>query len=342
MEKNFIGYLLDALEPDETRAVEAYLSEHPESLAHLERLRGALTPLEVDGADELPPDDLYIRTLATVAEHVVRSENRTEHPRETPVTDFIRNYARLVEGVDLPDPHLTTTRPAEPLDRDGRLFSAARRNVVAGFGLTLALLAVAIPAVLTFREHQQLAACQNNLRLFHESIAGYSSDRQGRLPQIAENQPAGAFITELAATGRLSPDARPSCPATGHAAGWRPPTGEMVAAPDLLLLEYAYTLGYRDVTGRLWGLSRYDHLPDTLPILSDAPIKGLRQRIDGVATAANHRLGQNVLFLTGNARFCTNALVGPDGDNIFCNQNAQINAGINCYDGVLGRAEETP
>src|SRR5262245_66203806 len=112
MDKNFLGYLLEALGPDETQAVEAYLAEHPESVAQLERLRASLVVLDSDGVDEAPPNDLFVRTLGTVAEHIVRVEGRTEVPRETPVTDFIRNYARLVDGIDLPDPQSLNVRPA--------------------------------------------------------------------------------------------------------------------------------------------------------------------------------------------------------------------------------------
>ena len=49
-------------------------------------------------------------------------------------------------------------------------------------------------------------------------------------------------------------------------------------------------------------------LPDTMPILADAPIAAMRPRIDGKDTAANHRQGQNVLFLGGNARFSMRAI----------------------------------
>jgi hypothetical protein len=341
VEKNLIGYLLEALEPDEMRSVASYLAEHPEAAQQLDTLRLALHPLDADRLPEEAPHDLFMRTLGTVAEHIVASEDRVNAPRETPVTDFIRNYTRLVDGVDVPD-GLPAVSPAYSLDRPLPSGSReARRNVIAGIGLSLALLAIVVPGVLAFREQQRTFACQNNLRMFHQGLIGYSDIHDGQLPQIEEKQVAGAFASILHRAGQLPPQAQPTCPATGHGGAWFTSTGALV--PDAMpnLIEYAYPLGYRDSEGVLHGVVRTSE-PDGMPVLADSPTPALPPRQDGTATATNHRRGQNVLFLGGQVKFCTNALVGVDADNIFCNDERRINAGVRRWDSVLGRADEPP
>ena len=47
-------------------------------------------------------------------------------------------------------------------------------------------------------------------------------------------------------------------------------------------------------------------------------------------------VGQNVLYLNGRVRFCTNRTVGVDGDDIYLNKEKQPEAGIDRWDSVLG------
>src|SRR5262245_7084507 len=68
MDENLIGYLLDALDPEERQALEARLADSPETRARLERLERALRPLAADRDAPAPPPGLVLRTLARVAE----------------------------------------------------------------------------------------------------------------------------------------------------------------------------------------------------------------------------------------------------------------------------------
>src|SRR6516165_4532341 len=72
MDENLVGYLLNALEPDEQREVEVTLQEYPETRNRLEALRQALDHLAVDSEGDDPPAGLWVRTLARVAEHRCR------------------------------------------------------------------------------------------------------------------------------------------------------------------------------------------------------------------------------------------------------------------------------
>src|SRR5258708_5705309 len=72
MEEEFVGYLLNALDPVTHRRVERYLAAHPECEEQLELLRQALQPLELDRDEESPPPGLAARTLELVAAQPLR------------------------------------------------------------------------------------------------------------------------------------------------------------------------------------------------------------------------------------------------------------------------------
>jgi len=64
MDPDLLGYLLNALAPEEQRQVEAYLASDPEARQRLRLLRQALAPLETDRDAIEPPPGLAARTLA--------------------------------------------------------------------------------------------------------------------------------------------------------------------------------------------------------------------------------------------------------------------------------------
>ncbi len=61
---------------------------------------------------------------------------------------------------------------------------------------------------------------------------------------------------------------------------------------------------------------------------------------DGAGPA--HSGGQNVLFISGNVRFCTTTRVGVDRDDIYHNQDGLVAAGKHRYDSVLGIGPDQP
>src|SRR5262249_10326662 len=72
MDENLVGYLLDALDAEDRRKVESYLRAHPDARKRLARLQQLLHPLEADLPVVDPPPDLWVRTLAQVAEFQCR------------------------------------------------------------------------------------------------------------------------------------------------------------------------------------------------------------------------------------------------------------------------------
>ena len=80
MDETLIGYLLDALDRDARRAVEAHLRLHPEARARLADLVRMLGPLAADAEDPEPPPGLADRTLA----HIDRMQPRLRLPAAPP------------------------------------------------------------------------------------------------------------------------------------------------------------------------------------------------------------------------------------------------------------------
>src|SRR5947207_9666814 len=72
MDADLLAYLLDALDPEQARALEEHLENTPEARRRLVALRALLKPLDLD-ADPTPPPDLYMNTLRGVAAYRTRN-----------------------------------------------------------------------------------------------------------------------------------------------------------------------------------------------------------------------------------------------------------------------------
>lgn len=323
MEKDLLGHLLKANDPTTQRAVEQRLASDPAAVHVLARLRAALSPLEADQVESEPPSDLWARTLARVAEHVVAIEGPTTRPEDVRTEEVIRKAAAVADNVFPPRPAAPIT-PAPP-PSEGGLPPARRWNVIAVVGLSLSLLALILPGVLHVRERSHQLACQDTMRQFYQAAIGYTDNHEGNFPRVPEGFPAATVAQDLKQSGYLRPGDRFACPSA-------PPDATAPGA----LATYAYTLGFRDEHGQLFGMDRAPGY-DLMPILADAP-----GRQGASAYPINHRHGQNVLYAGGNVRFCTTNTVGVNSDDIFMNQNGAVGAGISREDTVLGRPEERP
>jgi hypothetical protein len=321
MEENFVGYLLNALEPEEHRAVESYVNEHPEAAQRLQMLRQALQPLEADRHTIDPPPRLTVRTMARA--------------------DAIRRNG-------LP--------PAPPLLRSAVSTATwwRRPDVVVAAGLMLCILGLGSPTLYRLRHAlNNRQACSENLRVMHQSLVNYSSLHDGEFPRVedrARHNVAGAYVPILNDAGFLAPDFTTRCPANGEPTLRKCPTMTELEAMSQIEFErvaprlsgcYAYTLGYRDPSGRLHGLRIDDG--DDLPILADRPLSVEEDNPDAVlrGNSPNHR-GQNVLFIGGHVRFHKQPTVGRCNDNIFLNRQHKVAAGVDRNDSVLGLSADQP
>jgi hypothetical protein len=319
IDEQLLGYLAKTLDHETKLEVENALIDQSELRASFKHLRTALQPLEWDRDTIEPPLDLVERTLATVAQHIVEEHGCAPGDHPTPVADYLRETSS--DGSLLP----STYYPFSASEAVGTSFS--RRNVAAFVGLALLLMALAIPAILLVRDRSNLLACQQRLATLHQSLMSYADTFDHRLPQINENETGYSFVGKLQRSGLIPETMTLLCPSR--------PANTAQKTP----LDYAYTFGYRDLDGHLVGLRR-DVDDGHTPLLADAPA-GTQSRCLGDPTPINHAKGQNVLFMNGSIRFCTHAVLNRD-DHLYCNQNQQIKAGVNRFDSMLGRGDETP
>lgn len=184
--------------------------------------------------------------------------------------------------------------------------------VAAGIGFLAVGLVVA--GVGKLRAERDALACQDRLRQMHYALVGYGDTHDGRFPQVGTPTVpvAGAFAVELARAGQLPVDLSAACP-----------TAEGPAAA------YAYTLGYRTPTGRLFGV-RQDDATDWMPVAGDQP------------AAPRHPRGRSVLSVNGAVRFASVATVGVNGDDIYCNDAGLVRAGLHKDDTALGGPTDYP
>jgi hypothetical protein len=323
MEEHLVGYVLNSLDPDTQREVEAYVRTHPEAERQVLLLRRSLEPLAADAPDE-PRAGLWVRTLA----HIARDQCRK------PDADPLHPYR------DLPK----APRADRPVSRGSAWWR--RADVLVAACLMLLLGGLGATWVAGAWQQHQVRACQNNLRNLYQALASYSDHHDGDFPRV-EGQPprnvAGIFVPILHDAGYLSPNANLTC-AAGAAPLAPPPSLEQLQEmqrdrpEDFQALVrglsgcYAYSLGYLD-GGVLFGLRRGDD--EHLPIVADRPPFGDGLPLPG--NSPNHGgQGQNVLYVGGQVRFCPDRTVGVNRDDIFVNQKGKVAAGQSPYDSVLG------
>ncbi len=331
MDENLIGYALNALDPDAQREVEAYLLTHPAARQRVEMVRQAVQPLEADRDAIEPPAGLRVRTLARVAEF--RRHELPPAPRVLPLRPASRTWWR-------------------------------RADVVVAASLLILSSALILPGLAYIHHRRDILYCQNNLQAFYLALMNYSNNNGGALPKVQKDPPynfAGVYVPVLYQGHYLSPEVvSVRCPANGQP---RPPdnvTMEMLRTLHDTQPEkfeecicdlggcYAYTLGYRNEAGALLGVRCGPGQTSNgfLPIMADRPPF---DRADDDAScyeagnSGNHGgMGQNVLYLDGSYKFCTNRNVGVNGNDIYLNMNRRLEAGLAPWDSVLAASPVHP
>lgn len=324
MEENLVGYLLGALDSESHREVESYLNGNPEAQQRLDLLRRSLAPLESDRDTIAPPPGLALRTLAAIAEFRCRQLPAAPEPVVLSIAPPSRSWWR-------------------------------RADILVAAGLLLAVIGVGLPVVSDARHKKTLLECENNLRQIHQSLVSYANQHDGRFPKVEEHPPlnvAGVFVPILHDAGLLPADVRVHCPGATDTAPPRwtleqlrnMPAAEFERrAPDLAC-GYAYTLGYRDATGRHHGqrLEPNEDGNGYTPIVADCPRIPQGEGATDRDNSPNHGGGQNVLFVNGNVRFCKHRNVGVGNDDIYHNRDRRVGAGLDRWDTVLGASADRP
>jgi hypothetical protein len=322
MDENLVGYLLDALDPDERQQVQARLNARPELRMQMERLQRALEPLATDAEPLTAPPGLALSALARIAEY----------------------RCRTLPNAPPPTPAQRITVPARRMPRRADLLVAAMLLVVIG--------GLAFPGVQRlWRVYDHRATCTNNLRGLWTGLQGYAAHHDGYLPKIEEDGPisrAGMFVPVLHNAGVLNSNTPLVCPGDqGQPMPAPPSLSDLQAlyssdrrafdtAVQNLAGSYAYTIGYKD-GNLLQGLRQGSG--DDLPVLADRlPCNTLDN-----SNSPNHGgAGQNVLHLGGYSRWRPQRTAGINGDDIYLNRNKKVAAGLSRDDTVLGCSDSSP
>jgi prepilin-type processing-associated H-X9-DG protein len=321
MDENLVGYLLKSLGAEEQRAVEDHLRRHPEAKERLEQLRRGLDLLGADGGEPEPPPDLWVRTLARVAEYKCRTLPAVPAPaaRTAPVA-----WGSWWRRADV-------------------LVAACLLLLVGGLGV-IGMAAIAA--------QRHVTECQDNLRKFHQALTAYADKHEDRFPWVESQAPknfAGSFIPALNEDGVLPSDITVSCPGNEPRAPApvtfaqleemrRSHPGDYIGMTRTLAGCYAYSLGYREgEAGPHYGLTR--RMDGRLPIMADAPPCRSANEVEPGNSLNHGGKGQNVLFIDGHVEFLTTRTVPGTDDDMYLNAERRVAAGRGPGDVVLGRSD---
>lgn len=333
MRNELVGYLLNALDEDETRAVEAALAAAPQSdplRRELDVLRRAIEPLGRDRLPCDPPAGLADRTLRFVARQTA-AEGRA--PAERGGVVLPAGHDRIFSPAESPRPSLG---PRAWLDRAIMAVTA-----IAACILVAPLLLESIADARARRAERNLKRLSNSLQGYAESHRIYPTPpAEGPLSRAGLYAPTLVSEQRLVANDGtvLYPDSE-----LARQGGYRVPSLEELKAAvgtpqfdDMVRTmggDFGYTLGHRDAQGVLQpnrNLRRPHH-----PIMADAP-DHTGEKSDNHPEGVHH-----VLFEDGHIeRLLPNGL--HRDDHLYRNHEGRTAAGKDSEDAVIGDSHHKP
>ena len=326
MREDLVGHLVGALEPSDTKLVEAALADPqrgPALRRDLDRLRLALEPLAGDRELLPPPAGLASRTLRFIAEQ--------------------EQVGRASSGRALPTPRGLSPEEGVRGVRGGRAW--VDRVIMAATALAACVLVA--PLLLDSIAQARARRAERNLLKTSGALQGYAEAHRV-FPTPPDSDPlsrAGLYAPTLVSDQRLAADdGTLVCPDTAlsRSGTFRVPTLEelrqAVGTPQFDELvrtmggDYGYTLGHRDASSTLQ--PNRDRRRAHHPLMSDAPERGER--------SINHPDGyHHVLFEDGHVkRLLPDQLHGDD--HIYRNHDGKVAAGVDDEDAVIGDSQDQP
>lgn len=311
MRDYLIGYLLEALEPDEHEMVAAQLSRDPQLKRELELISRSLQPLGVDREHFDPPRGLAERTC----EFVVMQSQATLAP---PAAAFLPGRWTVTD-------------------------------LVVAAGLFFAATMLFFPALNQSRFAARLTGCQSNLRQIGLALTNYSQQHRGFFPNVpleGSLAAAGVYATRLLDQGFLQEPNVLVCPAStlANSAAVRIPTlGEVQGArganlarlQQLMGGSYGYNIGYVSGDGRYQSTQNLGRAK--FAIMADTP------NATAPYQSLNHEgSGQNVLFEDLHVQYLTSCKAHGCSDDIYVNDDGQVAPGLHMHDAVIGPSAVKP
>ncbi len=312
MKDQLIGYLLDALDSEEHKQVEAQLDRDPQLKHDLELLSHSLRPLAADKAQHEPPAGLAERTCLFVVQRAAQ-----------------------------------VSPPAVPPEYTPRRWSMADMVVTAGIFLAAAMLF--FPAMRQSRFAARVTQCQENLHQVGMGLYNYSLMHQGFFPNVpleGHCAAAGVVAVRLHDLGFLDGAHILICPAStlaDRASSFRiPTTAELHAAQGAQLARLhqqmggslGFNIGYV-ADGRYRALKNLHRARYAL--VADAPSPEAPYR------SLNHGgCGQNVLFEDQHVQYLTTCRARGCRDDFYTNDDGLVGPGLHLHDAVIGLSHTKP
>jgi len=320
MRDDLVGYVLNALDEPELKRVEMALAdpnEGPELRRDFECLRRSTAVVSRDRGTITPPQGLAERT-----------------------TQFVRSRA----AEKRPTPRAFTSEAAQ--SHGGAPRAWLDRIIIAATAMAACVLIG--PLLLDAIGESRARRVERNLVKVSGALEGYAQSHRifPSPPDSGSLSRAGLYAPTLVSEERLvADDGTLLCPDTvlSNRKNFRVPTlDELKAAvgtPEFEVLlqsmggDYGYTLGHRDVDGRLQPIS---HLNRTHhPIMADTPD-------DNGEKSSNHPGGLHyVLYEDGHVERLFLDDISRN-DHLFKNHAGQPAAGIDPNDAVIGSSHRQP
>jgi hypothetical protein len=330
---DLLGYLADALEPDERLAIEESLRRDPALKEELRQVRRQLELLNDTGLDYQPPPGLAVRTLQFIAQHELSVAGTESSAVNRAELEHVGKRKQRVEAVR--DSLTTATHSWRFVD-----IAVALAVCLAGVGLVF-------PLLNSSRSNARVTACANNLRDVGLALTQYSEHQNGFFPRVAETgslAAGGIYAPTLLAGGYVTDPRTFICPGSQQAddVSLRIPTvAELQAASGEQLAQlhrqmggsYGYALGYRQA-----GIYRPTRnlYRETFALVADEPS-------EDCSSSLNHcGKGHNVLLEDGHVVFLKSCHLDGSADDIFKNDEGKAAAGCHVNDAVIVRSEVSP
>ena len=317
MGEDLLGYLLNVVEQQERKRIEAALCRDPQLRLELDRLRAQLRRDDTGGSLE-PPAGLVTQTC-----------------------DLVQGYQQL-QG-------RRSTRHCEHCESgQGRFWSLADALMCAGLILVAAMLF--LPAIANSWFRSDIRFCQRNLQQLGVALHTFSDINARLFPKIpvsGNRSAAGIYGPILFHAGYFEDQHLLVCPGSSLAENisrWRIPTLQELDEAEGLHLEtlqrdmggsYGYALGYvvlrRHYPPRNEGRTFY-------ALMSDAP----SLHLPGRRSSSHLGRGQNVLYEDGRVEFISARVRSRVIDALFVNRHGVAEAGTDENDSVIGGSNMPP